>query len=417
MRLRILGPSSLAHREAPSAPSLGGLTAWILLATTGLAAPHPPRAQASPIAAPKADSASAPAPQLPADLSVKDAPDDDGKALRLSWEPPKVASPTAATALLIERGTGPSGPFERVDSMAAGTGEAADDSVARGRTFFYRVTALGPGGRSQPAVLGPAVPQAQWFRMGRVNVASFAVVFFGLVLFFLWSARGGRKLFIRRIPGIDAIEEAVGRATEMGRPVLYIPGIQDIDDIQTMASLVILESVARTTAQYDTKIIVPTNYPVVFTLAQEMVKNGYLQAGRPDAYDESSVRYVTTEQFAYVAAINGIILRDRPAANLYLGAFFAESLILAETGYATKAIQVAGTANIHQLPFMVVACDYTLIGEELYAASAYLSKEPRLLSTLKGSDYMKVAVIAIVLLGAVTESLGFTAFKAWFQTQ
>jgi hypothetical protein len=155
----------------------------------------------------------------------------------------------------------------------------------------------------------------------------------------------------------------------------------------------------------------------VFTLAQEMVKNGYLQAGRPDAYDDASVRYVTTEQFAYVAAINGIILRDRPAANLFLGPFFAESLILAETGYATKAIQVAGTANVHQLPFFVVACDYTLIGEELYAASAYLSKEPRLLSTLKGSDYMKVIVIAVVILGSVLESLGITAFSAWMRPE
>jgi hypothetical protein len=218
---------------------------------------------------------------------------------------------------------------------------------------------------------------------------------------------------VRRIPGIDAIEEAVGRATEMGRPVLYVPGIQDIDDIQTMASLVILESVARMTAQYDTRIIVPTNYPVVMTLAQEMVKNGFLQAGRPDAYDADSVRYVTTEQFAYVAAVNGIMLRDRPAANIFLGPFFAESLILAETGYETRAIQVAGTANVHQLPFFVVACDYTLIGEELYAASAYLSKEPRLLSTLKGSDYMKVAIIVILLLGSILESFNIHGLTEW----
>ena len=71
------------------------------------------------------------------------------------------------------------------------------------------------------------------------------------------------------------------------------------------------------------------------------------------------------------------MLRDRPAAHIFMGSFYAESLLLAETGFSTGAIQVAGTANVHQLPFFVVACDYTLIGEELYAASAYLSGEPQ----------------------------------------
>src|SRR5262249_39596701 len=104
-------------------------------------------------------------------------------------------------------------------------------------------------------------------------------------------------------------------------------------------------------------------------------------------------------------------------ANLYLGPFFAESLILAETGFATKAIQVAGTANVHQLPFMVVACDYTLIGEELYAASAYLSREPRLLSTLKGSDYMKGALIGVYTVVFLLDSVGIRPYPAWFVTQ
>jgi hypothetical protein len=230
-------------------------------------------------------------------------------------------------------------------------------------------------------------------------------------------AKTGKKLFVRRIPGIDAIEEAIGRATEMGRSVLYVPGITDIDDIQTMASLTILESVAKMTAKYETPIIVPVAYPVPFTLAQEMVKNGYVSAGRPDAYDPNAVRYVTTEQFAYVAAVNGIMLRDRPAANIYLGAFFAESLLLAETGFSTKAIQVAGTAQVAQLPFFVVACDYTLIGEELYAASAYLSHEPRLLGSLKGSDLMKVLLILIIVIGCVLETAGIHGFTNFMQTQ
>jgi len=148
-----------------------------------------------------------------------------------------------------------------------------------------------------------------------------------------------------------------------------------------------------------------------------MVKNGFVAAGRPDAYDPNSVRYVTTEQFAYVAAVNGIMLRDKPAANIYLGAFFAESLLLAETGFATKAIQVAGTAQVAQLPFFVVACDYTLIGEELYAAGAYLSKEPRLLGSLKGSDLMKAVLILIIVVGCVLETAGYKGFTNFMATQ
>jgi hypothetical protein len=243
------------------------------------------------------------------------------------------------------------------------------------------------------------------------------ILFFGFVLYYIASAQAGKKPFVRRIPGIDAIEEAIGRATEMGRSVLYVPGIQDISEIQTVAGLVILESVAKLTAKYETPIIVPVTYPIPFTIAEEMVKAGYLHAGRPEAYDPNSVRFVSPEQFAYVASVTGVMMRDRPAAHIFMGSFFAESLLLAETGFATGAIQVAGTANVHQLPFFVVACDYTLIGEELYAASAYLSGEPKLVGALKGADLMKIVIISAIIMGGILETLGRHGFKAWMATQ
>ena len=111
------------------------------------------------------------------------------------------------------------------------------------------------------------------------------------------------------------------------------------------------------------------------------------------------------------------MLREKPAANLYLGAFWAESLLLAETGFEAGAIQVAGTAMVSQLPFFVTACDYTLLGEELYAASAYLSKEPKLLGGLKGSDWMKILIIALMALGVVLNRLNATWFVEFFHTQ
>ena len=52
-----------------------------------------------------------------------------------------------------------------------------------------------------------------------------------------------------------------------------------------------------------------------------------------------------------------------------------------------------------QLPFFVAACDYTLIGEELFAASAYLSGEPKQLGSLKGQDVGKIIAMAAILLG------------------
>jgi len=352
-------------------------------------------------------------------VKATDVPDDGGNSLAVSWtaSPDEKAHPERVTQYFLMRATAPDGPYVAVDSVAAGTTSKNDESVKAGKTYWYRIAAGGLGGRVLSLPSGPAVPVAQWFNSTRMSVFLITTLFFIMVLAFITFAQKGKSLFVRRIPGIDAIEEAIGRATEMGRSVLYVPGINDIDDIQTMASLTILESVAKMTAKYETPIVVPTTYPVVFTLAQEMVKNGYVAAGRPDAFDSNSVRYVTSEQFAYVAAVNGIMLRDKPAANIYMGSFFAESLLLAETGFATKAIQVAGTAQVAQLPFFVVACDYTLIGEEMYAASAYLSREPRLLGSLKGSDLLKVVLIAIIVVGCALETMHITGFTTFMSTQ
>ena len=94
------------------------------------------------------------------------------------------------------------------------------------------------------------------------------------------------------------------------------------------------------------------------------------------------------------------MIRDRPAAHIMMGYFYAESLLLAETGSTTGAIQIAGTDAFTQLPFFITTCDYTLLGEELYAASAYLSGEPRMLGSLKGQDAGKALILAALVLGA-----------------
>ena len=214
-------------------------------------------------------------------------------------------------------------------------------------------------------------------------------------------AQQGGEFYLRPIPGLKAVEEAVGRSTEMGRPILYVPGIQDMDQVETVAGVIVLGHVAKMTARYETSLNVPVSRSIVMKAAREACRESYMMEGRPDMFNDDMVHYLTDDQFAYAAGVNGIMVREKPAACMYMGKFYAESLILAETGNSIGAIQIAGTASQAQIPFFVTACDYTLIGEEFFAASAYLSKKPELMGGVRGQDMIKVAVIATIIISTV----------------
>ena len=211
--------------------------------------------------------------------------------------------------------------------------------------------------------------------------------------------------FLRSIPGLKAIEEAVGRSTEMGKPILFVPGIMDMNEVETVAGVVVLGHVANMTAKYETELDVPVARAIVMQAARQVSKEAYLTQGRPELYNEDMVHYITDDQFAYAAAVNGIMQRDEPAACLYMGKFFAESLLFAETGNSIGAIQIAGTGSQTQIPFFVTACDYTLMGEEFFAASAYLSQEPDLIAGVTAQDLIKVILVFLILFGTVCRAL------------
>jgi hypothetical protein len=263
-----------------------------------------------------------------------------------------------------------------------------------------------------------AVPnQVSWLYTGRLNVLIIVAFFFLLVLVLTSRARGGRDIPLREISGIQAIETVIERAAQVGKPVVYVPGVFDVDNIQTIASMAILVDVARKTAEKDVRLIVPLNRAFLIPLAEESVKRGMGEAGKRAQYNPDDIRYLSDDHFAYAAAVDGIMLRERPAATLYLGGFGAEALILAEMGYSAGAVQVAGTAEIQQLPFLVTACDHTLIGEEFYAASAYISRESKLLGSLRAADAVKVIIIMVLILGSILELIGIHTISKWLIVQ
>ncbi len=240
---------------------------------------------------------------------------------------------------------------------------------------------------------------APYFITDRILMFLAILLFGGILMYNTRKAQRGEEIFLRSIPGLKAVEEAVGRSTEMGKPVLFVPGIQDMDQVETVAGVIVLGHVSKMTARYETTLDVPVSRAIVMKAAREACKESYLVEGKPEMFQEDMVHYVTDEQFAYAAGVNGIMVREKPAACIYMGKFFAESLILAETGNSIGAIQIAGTASQSQIPFFVTACDYTLIGEEFFAASAYLSDKPELVGAVKGQDMIKMIILAMTIGG------------------
>ncbi len=421
-----------------AAPRRLALVATLILSLGGVAsAPSAqPGGNPAPSAPPPTEATAAPAPAIaptpapPTDLTAKDTPNDQGQSIDLAWKPsPDEANPAITMmGYEIDRATSPDGPFKKVGQVPAGSTNFTDSNsdetpdslkIRDGTGYFYRVSAEGSGaGPWMPsAVVGPAISKGQWFDTRKAGVLLLTVIFCVTVVLLIREARKGRSFYVRPIPGLSAVDEAIGRATEMGRPILFVSGLGAAGDVATLAAFTLLGRVAKKTAEYQTQVLVPCYDPIVMTIAQEIVKSSYMDAGRPELYRQDDIFFVTQDQFPYAAAVNGLMLRERPATNFFIGKFYAESLVMAETGNLAGSIQIAGTDEVTQIPFFVAACDYTLIGEELYASSAYLSQEPPLLGTLKAQDYGKAIGAIIMILGTILALLGQRWFVDFFKVE
>ncbi len=367
----------------------------------------------------------------PADFQAFDTPNDNAKSVSLRW--PSSPSESATAEYVVYASLRKNDPFItevlRINSKTMYE-QGSDSSfhyveikpekffnkesdVAGGRSsYFFKLVMMSNSENVTVNEIASATPKGNWFNWKKLNNFIILITFSALVFWFIEHAKKNPNLYLRKISGLDAIDDALGRATEMGKPVLYVHGLNGMGSISTIAAVNILGRIAIRVAEYDTTLKVSNIDPIVMSVSQEVVKESYLEAGRPDAYVQDNVFMAASEQFPYVAAVSGIMIREKTAANFFMGYFYAESLILAETGASTGAIQIAATDSYTQLPFFITTCDYTLIGEELYAASAYLSREPLLLGSLRAQDIAKGIIISALVIGAAlaTIGIGFISF-------
>jgi len=223
------------------------------------------------------------------------------------------------------------------------------------------------------------------------------------------------KPTIRRLPAIDAIDEAVGRCAELGKPLHYCPGIGAISHQDSIPGLAIGAYVARKCAELGVRFIFTFMNATIQPIAMDMIQEAYTLVGKADEFRADDVIWLSPRQFAFATGLVGLLSRERPGASLLLGNYAAESLICTEAGFRAGAIQIAGCTNSYQIPYFATTCDYVLISEELQTAGVYISKIPEQVGTIQGQDYIRLLILLLMIVGSIVYSLGIKSLDAFLK--
>jgi len=236
----------------------------------------------------------------------------------------------------------------------------------------------------------------------------------GVILGWVRRLSSGGTYPLRRIAALDAVTEAIGRATELGRPVFFTAGIRDVatsEGMQVVAGVEMLSYVAEKAAEYGTRVIATVANQNVFAMTAEVLQVAYKRAGHPEVYREDDIRFLSPAQMAYAAGTIAIMRREKIGASFLVGGFAGEAMIMADAAVETGAIQISGTARMAQLPLLVAVSDYCLLGEEIFATGAYFSGSPVSVGSLAGQDVLKLVAGALVLGGSLLATMNITFVK------
>jgi hypothetical protein len=217
---------------------------------------------------------------------------------------------------------------------------------------------------------------------------------------------------IRLLPSVDAMEEAIGRAAEMGRPAYYTTWMSDISNITRyfpiMAGLSCMGHVARLCARYNVPLYTIYNFPEVEPLQDGILRSAYAAEGKPDAYDPTE-QLIYTPQWSNVISTLNIMQSRNVGAAFYIGYSFYAQAVYPEIGIRVGAFQVGGTNGLGY--YLVMGCDYAMFGEEIYAASAFVSGEERQIRTVATSDWIKLISVGLIVLGVILQAMGSPALN------
>jgi hypothetical protein len=213
---------------------------------------------------------------------------------------------------------------------------------------------------------------------------------------------------LRPIAAYEAIRGMMGRAAEEGKGVHLSLGRSGVGGEQTptvSAGLSVLRAIAEEGAAFDSAPTVTVADPIVLLAAQDTVYRAHQHRGSTAHFAETDVQLIAPDAIAYAVGAQDRIDDPRTGANVMVGHLDEEYLFLGEAGAQRKIVQVAGSNALSAQPFMLSTADHVLLGEEMYAAGAYLGRRPSQVASLYVQDTLRGLAVVAIVIGILVKTL------------
>jgi len=241
-----------------------------------------------------------------------------------------------------------------------------------------------------------------------LGVAGFILVLFSAGLLAglsLWRRKSPPTF--RDIPAFARLHRTIGLAVEDGTRVHISLGRSNLitpRSASALAALGILRRLAELTAASDRPPVVTTGDAALAILAQDTLRSAYQAAEAGDYYDPKTGRLAGLTPFAYAAGVLPVMRDEDVSVNVLMGSFGVEAALLADAAERENSFNIAATDSLPAQAVLYAAAQEPLIGEELFAAGAYVQAGTAYNASLQVQDILRWLIV-ILLLGGVALTL------------
>ena len=214
---------------------------------------------------------------------------------------------------------------------------------------------------------------------------------------------------LRPLPAFDELRRAIERAVEAGQRVHLSLGTGTLigsDSGPALAGLTAMSQTAEVTLESDRPVVVSSGDGAVAAASQDALRGTLGRLGASDRFRWTSARMLGPTPFSYVATLPGMLESEKVSVHVLLGHFGSEGALAADMGARQHSFVLAGTDAVPTQALFFATADQPLIGEEAFAAGAYLGAGGMHRASLRVQDLLRVVLVVVIVVGALLSTLG-----------